>query len=153
MPTNILEDVSRELADAVDRATDDEKRALCVPASQLAISRTNRDEPLISEAMRVLETTNHKDEHQTAALEKLRDDLDLRYFAAEERYRAGEGDKDTYIALARKATAANAVLSAFSDDAFKAATYCLYETYCAGASVEEIEAIVTDTLNQVRARS
>ena len=95
MPTNILEDVSHELADVVDSATDDEKRALRVPASQLAISRTNLDEPLISEA----------------------------------------------------------VLSAFSDDAFKAATYCLYETYCAGASVEEIEAIVTDTLNQVRARS
>jgi len=154
MPRNILERFSRELADAVDRATDDEKRASCLPACQLAISRTNLDEPLVHEAIRVLEATGFKDKRLTAALEKLRDELDLRYFDAEERYvTKGEGDEDTYIALARKARAVNAVLLSFSDDAFHAATHCLYETYAAGGSVEEIEAIVRNTLSQVRAPS
>ena len=150
MPRNILETLSRALADSVDKATDDEKRALCLPAAQLAISHTNLDDPTVFRAIHILKTTGFTDKSVTAALQKLVEEFELRYFDAEERYRAGKGDKSTYIALARKARAADAVLCAFDDDTFQAATCSLYEAYSAGAEVDELETMVRGTLNQMR---
>ncbi len=146
MPKNILESVSRDLAERVEKATDEEKRAICVPVCKLAVTRTGLDEPPVTKALRLLENGIFKDQQVTTALKRLFGDLDNSYFAAEELYKEGKGTEDAYIALARKARAADAVLASFNDDAFVAATHSLYEACAALGSADEIQAIVMDVL-------
>jgi len=146
MPKNILESVSRDLAEQVEKASDEEKRAICVPVCRLAIARTGLDEPLVEQALRLMENGIFKDQRVTTALERLFGDLDESYFAAEERYKAGQGTEDTYIALARKARAADAVLACFNDDAFIAATYSVYEVCAALGGADEVQAVVNSVL-------
>ncbi len=148
MPRNILEDLSRYLADEVERATDEEKRAICVPVCKLAIKRTGVDHPLVDKALLLLEKGVVKDEQITTALEQLVGDLDDIYFAAEKRYISGQDKEQTYVALARRARAADAVLVAFNDDPFVAATWSTYEACAALGDVDEVQAVVTDVLHK-----
>lgn len=150
MPRNILQGISPKLAELVEAATDEQKRAICVPICKLAVMRTGLNEPLVSKALQLLENGAFKDQQLTAALEQRFGDLDESYFAAEELYKAGKGTEDAYIALARKARAVDSVLLAFNDDPFKAATWSIYEACAALGEAEQVEAIVKDMLANSR---
>ena len=148
MPRNILECLSPDLAQIVERATGCEQRRLCAPICKLAIERTDLNEPLISNAVNSLEKGALSDKALTAELQNLVDTLDLAYFAAQERYEEGKGDKEAFVALFRKARAAEAVLGAFKDDAFLAASSSIYEASSALDDVAEVEDLVKSLLRQ-----
>lgn len=147
MPQNILEGLSNDLADEVDRATDDGRKAVALAACRTAVDRTGLNVSLIESALHHLEKGLHKDQKLVAALERLVEDLDDKYFDAQKRYEAGDGQEKAYRTLFAKARAANAVLFAFSDDPFVAATHSIYEA-CAAIGTDEVRSAVRQVLRR-----
>jgi hypothetical protein len=150
MPKNILEGISPSLAKLVEKATDEQKRAICLPICKLAVTSAGLDEPVVTQALQLLEDGAFEDRRLTAPLKQRFSDLDESYFAAEELYKAGKGTEDAYIALARKARAVDSVLLAFNHDPFVAATWSIYEACAALGGSDQVEAIVKDMLENSR---
>jgi len=109
-----LDTLPDNLAEQIATTTDEQKRAICLAACKLAVERTGVSGQLVEVALRSLETGRNNDASVIAELKRLVDDLDAKYFDAEQLYEAGKGTKEAYLALFQKARAANAVLFAFT---------------------------------------
>ena len=132
------------LADKIAKATDEQKRAICLAACKIAVRRTGTSEQLVEAALRSLEKGHYEDASVTAGLKRLVDDFDAKYFDAQELYEAGKGTKEAYLAIFQKARAVNAVLFAFNDDPFMAACESLYEAGAAADVVDDALALLRD---------
>jgi hypothetical protein len=132
------------LAEQIAQATDEQKRAICLAACKVAVQRTGASEQLVEAALRSLEKGRYEDASVTAGLKQLVDDLDAKYFEAQELYEAGKGTKEAYLALFRKARAANAVLFAFNNDPFMAACESFYEAGAAADVIDDALALLRD---------
>jgi hypothetical protein len=130
------------LSEQITKATDEQKRAICLAACKLAVQRTGASEQLVEAALRSLEQGRYENGSVTAGLKRLVDDLDARYFDAQELYRAGKGTKEAYLALFQKARAVNAVLFAFNKDPLIAACESLYEAGAAADVMNEALALL-----------
>ncbi len=146
MAKNILEGLPADLAGQVERATDAEKRAICLAICKGVTAITRLDEPVIGQALRSLVDGSYGDPVLAASVEHLVEQLDDRYFAAQRRYHEGKEDEVVYRDLFRKARAANAVLFALNHDPFVAATHSVYETYAA-LGESETQSLINDGIS------
>lgn len=146
MQKNILEGVSRGLAAQVSKATDVQKREICLTICKIVIGKTDLKDPLFESALHSLQNEKYKDEDLILALGRYVEAYDDQYFEAQKVYWADETKEDTYRALFRKARVANAILFAFNKDPFVAATHAVYEI-SAALGTDEAKSIVSSVLN------
>src|SRR5690348_230277 len=66
MPRNVLQGISPKLAELAEAATDEQKRAICVPICKLAVTGTGLNEPLVTKALQLLENGAFKDRQVTS---------------------------------------------------------------------------------------
>lgn len=76
------------LVGQIAKATDQQKRAICLAAWKLVVQRTGVSEQLVEAALRSLEKGRYEEASVTAGLKRLVDDLDAKYFDAQELYEA-----------------------------------------------------------------
>ena len=122
-----LDTLPGDLAEQIGKATDEQKRAIFRAACKLAVARTGVNGSLVEMALLSLEKERYDDASVTARLTALIDELDRKYFDAQERYEAGKGTQDAYRKAFQQARAVNAVLFAFDADPFVAEAESLYE--------------------------
>lgn len=126
-----LDTLSHDFFVRLERATESEQRAVALSVAQFALRRTGLNNLVIEEALHMLVAGKYEHGPVTVALQQLVEDLDIRYFKAEERYEEGKCGEEESREFFAKARAANAVLLAFDHDAFDASAEAIYEASAA----------------------
>ena len=144
MLTDALRDLSKDVADKLDNIGDRERREAALLACKRAISRRGPATPEIARGLRMLESGIYGEEGAISAIQRLVEEIDMQYFAAQERYDAGQGDEATFLKLFRAARAASAVAFALDNDPLTAAVWSIYEASAALGDHEDVDALLTD---------
>lgn len=126
-----LDEFPHDFSVRLERATEGEQRAVALSVAQFALRLTGLDDPVIEEALHMLVAGKYEHGPVTVALQKLAEDLDIRYFKAEELYKEGKAGEEESREFFAKARAANAVLLAFEHDALDASAKSIYEATAA----------------------
>lgn len=146
MRKNSLDLLSRNLANQIAKATDSQKRSICLAVAKRAVRRVQLDNPSIKRALYLLEGGMYRNDLVATTLRQLVDNLDDQYFAAQKLHEADPQENETYLTLFRKARAASAVLFALNEDPFIAATESIYEACAALDSVDDAQSVAADVL-------
>jgi hypothetical protein len=139
MPWSLLEDCSKEMAEQVYGADDLTKRAIALAACRWTVDHLLPDDAVVRSALTALERGDYGDDRLLASLQDHVDQLDLRYFDAQEA-------RQDYQPLFAKARVAGAVHAALGADPFRAVTRCLYEL-CAAVGSEPVQTQVDRVLS------
>ena len=136
---------SRDLSDAISGTTAQKQRRICLEVCKLVVDRTALTDATIAGALALLVEGQYDEPGAVQALGRLGEDLDTKYFEAQELHQSGKQGPEIYRLLFSQARAANAVQFGFDKDPFKAAAGAAYE---AGSAIgfADVEAVVRSVL-------
>jgi hypothetical protein len=126
-PVSRLEILSIELTEKLRQATVTEQRAVGQAAVDFAVSRVKVEDSIVSESLVTLRTGNSLSPEKKAQLESTIARLDQEYFDLQQAVEEGQAFEVEYLRVFGQARAVAALLCAFKDDPFEAATEAVYE--------------------------
>ncbi len=138
----IAADLSAQLRDCSDAG----RRAAALAACRLALNRNPLDEPVIAEALAVLEAGGPAGSTLKASLWRLVEHLDADYFDLQDAADEGRSSQADFFGAFRKARAVNALYCALSRGSFEAATESIYEANAAVENLEALRVVIQDAL-------
>src|SRR5215472_11718691 len=97
---------SRDLSDAIAGTTVQKQRRSCLEVCKLVVDRTALADAAITRALALLQEGQYDEPDVIEALGRLSDDLDGKYFEAQELYERGKQGPETYRLLFSQARAA-----------------------------------------------
>jgi hypothetical protein len=139
---------STAIWDQFKDASDTMKRVIALAACRVAVAKLIPEDTVVQQAIRALSAGKYRDRRPIESLDRHVEDLDGRYFDAQEACDAGRGDRQTVHDLFIKARAASAVSCAFNPDATLAMRLTVYEA-CAAVGVEPVAAEINRVVGRV----
>jgi len=132
-------------------ASDTTKRAIALAACRVAVTKLIPEDALVRRAIQALAAGEYRNRRLIESLERQVEDLDARYFDAQEACDAGRGDQQTVHDLFIKARAASSVSCAFNPDTTLAMSTAVYEA-CVAVEVPPVKAKISAVITRVPAR-
>ena len=123
-----------DLQDKIALLPADERKAVALNASRLAVNRAELRDPLIELALEKIERGETKDEFLSARLRKLVESLDDEYLSKAD----SDNGREEYLRLFRKARAANSVLFCLDPDSPSSAAEAIYEASHVMENINEL---------------
>lgn len=141
-----LETISKSLATALHHAPANRQRAACLAACEFAIAQTGVGSPAVEQALRMLRSSQPISAELKHALDTLAQRLDEEYFDLQDAAEESDATEDEWKRAFSQARAVSALVFAFGENAFDAASEAVYEATATVDDNQELLAIVSKAL-------
>jgi hypothetical protein len=133
-----LSSIAPDLVATLERQRPRRLRLVAASAVGLAVERVRLADPQLEAALGALREGRFGNTNERTGVVRLAQELDEMAWAEQDKAEAGDGSRETYVIIFRKARAAAAVGFALETDALTGTLEAVYE---AQAAVKDLEAV------------
>jgi len=148
-----LQQIAPDLSKRLRGETEGRLRAVSVAVCRFAVESVGLHSPIVRDALERLEKGKGVPVNLRRELEKLVEDLDECYYDLDKAVEKGRAKSEDVDLAFNRARAASAVLEACREDAFVAATECVYEAWAAtDQNTNAVRRLVIETLGTAKSQ-